>query len=146
MEQNNTLVLTPETWKEAVMFFGSNPQYIFRGQANVQWGLSTKIERICHQNNFPTSFLANRESVILREFQRRAHHYLSDLPDLDNKLEWYALIQHFGGATRLLDFTYSFYIAAFFAMEAAERDAAVWALDADYLYQHTTNTGLPRVC
>lgn len=31
--------------------------------------------------------------------------------------------------TRLLDFSHSFYIAAFFAMENATQDAAVWAID-----------------
>ena len=140
MTTNNTLVLVPDCWEDVVQYFGSNPQYIFRGQANAQWGLSTKIERICYQNNFPATFIANRESVILREFQRRAHHYITDPPEQNNKLEWYALIQHYGGATRLLDFTYSFYIAAYFAMESAESDAAVWALDTEYLYQHTNNT------
>jgi len=140
MTTSNTLVLVPDSWEDVIQYFGSNPRYIFRGQANAQWGLSTKIERICNQNNFPTAFIANRESVILSEFQRRAHHYIADPPEQNNKLEWYALIQHYGGATRLLDFTYSFYIAAYFAMESAEKDAAVWALDSDYLYQHTNNT------
>jgi len=46
-------------------------------------------------------------------------------------LEWLALIQHYGGPTRLLDFSYSFYLAAFFAMEKPKRReaAAIWAVN-----------------
>ncbi len=43
-----------------------------------------------------------------------------------------ALIQHHSGATRLLDFSYSFYVGAFFAVEESipEYDgAAIWAID-----------------
>jgi hypothetical protein len=38
-------------------------------------------------------------------------------------------MQHYGAPTRLLDFTYSIYIACYFAAETAESDAAVWAVD-----------------
>jgi hypothetical protein len=44
-----------------------------------------------------------------------------------------ALMQHYGAPTRLLDFTHSFYVAAFFAMEARPqnetKEAAIWALN-----------------
>ncbi len=68
---------------------------------------------------------------MLRQFERRAHHYLQALPRPANKLDWLSLIQHYGGPTRLLDFSHSFYIAAFFAVERAERDAAIWAVNLD---------------
>jgi hypothetical protein len=44
-------------------------------------------------------------------------------------IELLALIQHHGGPTRLLDFTYSFYVACFFALDKAEGDAAVWVMN-----------------
>jgi hypothetical protein len=42
-------------------------------------------------------------------------------------------MQHYGSPTRLLDFSHSFYVAAFFAMETAIDDAAVWAINYDLL-------------
>ncbi len=38
-------------------------------------------------------------------------------------------MQHYGGPTRLLDFTYSIYVAAYFATETATKDSAVWAIN-----------------
>jgi len=38
-------------------------------------------------------------------------------------------MQHHGAPTRLLDFDYSIYIAAYFALENADSDCAVWAVN-----------------
>ena len=38
-------------------------------------------------------------------------------------------MQHHGAPTRLIDFTWSPYVAAFFALERATGDAAVWAVN-----------------
>jgi hypothetical protein len=68
---------------------------------------------------------------MLNQFKRQAHHYVTDIPPYAiqyDQLEWLALMQHYGAPTRLLDFTYSFYVAAFFAIERASRDAAIWAV------------------
>lgn len=66
---------------------------------------------------------------MLHKFQRRAHHHIANPPDVERRLDWLALIQHHGGPTRLLDFTWSFYVASFFAAENADGDAAVWAVN-----------------
>jgi hypothetical protein len=53
------------------------------------------------------------------------------VPDLDDTLEWLALMRHHGAPTRLLDWTYSFFVAVYFACEEAKTNApcVVYALD-----------------
>jgi hypothetical protein len=60
------------------------------------------------------------EAWILYEFKREAHNYLAHLPDPANFLEWMALGRHYGMPSRLVDFTYSFFVAAYFAL--SQRD------------------------
>jgi hypothetical protein len=40
-----------------------------------------------------------------------------------------ALMQHYGAPTRLIDFTYSIQVAAYFATETTTGDSIVWAID-----------------
>lgn len=47
-------------------------------------------------------------------------------------MEWASIMQHHGAPTRLLDFTYSIYVAAYFALETADHDCAVWAVSAPW--------------
>jgi hypothetical protein len=119
-------------WVAAKAMFSRLSRYVFRGHASPDWSLATSLERTASRLQ-ARSHIREVESLILKEFQRRAHHYLSDVPAVGECLEWLALIQHYGGPTRLLDFTHSGYVAAFFAMENADGDAAVWAVDKDAL-------------
>lgn len=58
----------------------------------------------------------------LIRYRRTAHTVAQQLPDDDDWIGWMSLIQHYGGPTRLLDFTESIFVAAFFA--AASVNAA----------------------
>ena len=54
--------------------------------------------------------------------------FLGHVPEWEDDFQWLALMQHHGAPTRLLDFTWSPYVAAFLALERAVDDAAVWAI------------------
>ena len=60
--------------------------------------------------------------------------FLPDAPNEDKWMEWRALIRHYGGPARLLDWTYSFFVAVFLAMQEAKDDehCAVWAYNVDW--------------
>jgi hypothetical protein len=63
-----------------------------------------------------------------------AHNYLSDVRALSDDLRCLGLMQHHGAPTRLLDFTKSPFVAAFFALERAVTDAAVFAVNTPALW------------
>ena len=75
-----------------------------------------------------------RDSII-RRFKRQYHLYSSASPDFDDHVEWLAIMQHHGAPTRLLDITYSPYVALYFALEGyvAGEEAAVWCIDQKWL-------------
>src|SRR5215831_16215491 len=108
----------------------------FRGHGDAPQLLHASIERVASKPGIA-------EEYIEREFKRRAHHYLADLPNEDEDLEWLALMQHYGAPTRLLDWTRSAYVAAFFAADGASSPNAfaVWAVD-----QQAVNTRKLRPC
>ena len=70
----------------------------------------------------------------MRIFRRKAHVYLPDRTVLQDDLRCLAMMQHHGAPTRLLDFTKSPFVAAFFAFENAIDDAAVYALNTPRLW------------
>ena len=131
------------SWAEAVGLANAMQGWIFRGQSDYEWGLVTGIERAAERYGYPRDGIPDVEKYQVSEFRRQAHQYLTHLPDPGRKLEWLALIQHHGGPTRLLDFTASFYVAAFFAVEnaARDRDAAVWAVDLTLLREAALKIG-----
>lgn len=105
----------------------SDGQWIFRGQENAAWGLTSTLYRQLNGRKVRPQIWEEQERRAIRIFTRKAQLHLSSLPN--NLLEWLALMQHHGAPTRMLDFTYSAYVAAFFALDNAAADAAIWALN-----------------
>lgn len=58
---------------------------------------------------------------MLIHYKRTIHNFQSDLPRDNDWLEWMSLIQHFGGPTRLLDFSDSPAVGAYFASHDADK-------------------------
>jgi len=102
--------------------------WAFRGQGDARWPLYSSISRYLLEHRVDPAAWAEQEERILRIFRRKAHLYLAHVPAETDAFQWLALMQHHGAPTRLLDFTWSPFVAAFFALERATAPAAVWAL------------------
>lgn len=111
--------------------------WLFRGHKDSKYRLEPSVERAADGKSISWSAL---ELMILEEFKSKARTYIrpAELPSSDDTLGWLALMQHYGIPTRLLDFTYSPYVALYFAIRGRSKTegdspAAVWAIDSEAL-------------
>lgn len=133
-EENTFCEYTPSSWKEARELALDLCYWVFRGQSDSGWKLTTTLERAAQYSECEQRKIPHIEKYILKQFQRRASQYINDLPNNAALFEWLSLIQHHGGPTRLLDFTHSFYVACYFALERATGEAAVFCLNTPLLH------------
>jgi len=99
-------------------------RWAFRGQLSSKWNLHSSLDRAVEvTGKGPTSSFTTHtdravtEDRLLFRFKQQAHRYLQYLPDDEDLISWLALMQHHGVPTRLLDWTRSPYVAAYFAFE-----------------------------
>ena len=122
-------------WNEFVSLTSACNGWAFRGLPDADWQLRSSLSR------YLTSFVPDmatwrqREERALRIFRRKAHNYLPDASVLVDDIRCLALMQHHGAPTRMLDFTKSPFVAAFFALYRTTRSAAVYALDTPTLWR-----------
>jgi hypothetical protein len=108
------------SWQEELGRFRST--YAFRGMPVASFQLTTSLMSL--GSNYP-----QLESHLLRNFRKYAHR---DAVPGDSIWNWLAVAQHHGLPTRLLDWTYSPYVALHFAtadLVHFELDAIVWCVD-----------------
>jgi len=118
------------SWRPDLRRFRST--FAFRGQADVGADLKTSLARLGGN--------VDLESHLLRNFRKYAQR--ESVPG-DSIWNWLAVAQHHGLPTRLLDWTYSPYVAMHFATESVAEsrdDGVIWCVD--YLQ---TNRLLPDV-
>jgi hypothetical protein len=104
---------------------GRGAAHLFRGHEDAAYRLSTTLDR------YGGTRKRQAEDILLREFRRRMHQYLPSESIPGSDLVTLALMEHYGVPTRLLDVTRSPYVALYFAVRDALRDAdaAVWAFN-----------------
>ena len=108
------------SWHEALQRHRSD--FVFRGEARRDASLSTSLQRLGGD-------YAEVEPHLLRSFRKYARR--RDVPE-DTVWHWLALAKHHGLATRLLDWTYSPYVALHFATVdpvGFGEDGAIWLVD-----------------
>lgn len=132
------------SWRQFLEETSKLDQWAFRGQSKSGLPLYSSLSRRLMMLGSPADDWSIREKRAIRVFKRKAHVHISDHSILYNTLRCLAMMQHHGAATRLLDFTKSPFVAAFFALHSANSDAAVYALNTPALW-YLSPQGMPEL-
>lgn len=98
--------------------------FVFRG-ATQDWPLKPSLHRLRHTPDL----LPKIEKALLRSFKKYAHHEVKGTP---SDWKWLSIAQHHGLPTRLLDWTFSPFVALHFAtdkIEDMDKDGVIWMVN-----------------
>ena len=141
-----------ESWRdftdllESDFFNRQGVQLVFRGHRRFDWSLMPTLGRLT-TNGIVTEALAQAQ---LARFKRAVRGRLSDAAMVDEDDELWSVGQHHGLMTPLLDWTYSPYVALFFAFhkeDSKDEDKdnpyrAVYVLNKTFLAENEGETGI----
>jgi hypothetical protein len=129
--QRGILVRTLSSWRDFIKLMKdpreSPGTLIYRGQGNANWKVTSTLDRL--EKAFPRKpNLAGQNpeyfdvppvhrELQLRRFMEMARGRLASQIPTAGEDEWWALAQHHGMATPMLDWTYSPFVALYFAFE-----------------------------
>lgn len=110
--------------------------FVFRGHGKCDWHIQSSLERLIEryytsevqQRIYPSGF----EIDMLKDFQWKYPNYENiNIPKDDEIIEWLSIMQHYGCCTRMVDFTFSPYVAMFMAIDSSEgnNDCTIWCLN-----------------
>lgn len=140
-----------ESWREFAdllecnFFNRSDTQFVFRGHRRADWALMPTLARI-PRNNIITSDLANMQ---LERFKMAVRGRMRDvaLVEVGQEDELWSVGQHHGLMTPLLDWTYSPYVALFFAFQKEDSEdeldneyRAVYVVNKTFLKEYQDET------
>ncbi len=129
MNQNEYRVTSYNDLQEKIFEDSWNPtlgrfrsRYAFRGLSDSKYKLETTLIRLGGD-------YARLEHHLLRNFSKYAH---QSVVEKDSNWHWLSIAQHHGLPTRLLDWTYSPYVAMHFAtanIDKFDLDGVIWAVN-----------------
>lgn len=140
-----------ESWREFAdllecsFFNRPDTQFVFRGHRRADWALMPTLARI-PVNNIITSDLANMQ---LDRFKMAVRGRMKDaaLVEAGQEDELWSVGQHHGLMTPLLDWTYSPYVALFFAFQKEDSEdeldneyRAVYVINKSFLKEYQEET------
>ena len=145
MIENNDNDNKAKKWDDLIKILNKyNDSWLFRGQ-NRGIDLKPKLERIVE--NVRDKILNKMnilEKEILKEFRRKYRDIDSDLVDKDT-LYALSVIRHYEGPTRLLDASYSKFVAIFNALVNQpikgdkNNDVFIWLINQDWCLEKVNN-------
>ncbi|HLL93851.1 MAG TPA: FRG domain-containing protein [Spirosoma sp.] len=122
--------LYEDAWMPTLKRF--RPSLAFRGLPDVSFTLNTSLMRLGDD-------CARIEGHLLRNFKKYA---MRNVVERDSFWYWLSVAQHHGLPTRLMDWTFSPYVALHFVTAAHEwydRDGVIWCVDYKQVHQHLSN-------
>ena len=133
-----------DDFQKKVVARAGHAELVFRGQANAEWDLQTSIDRPSRIDT--TTAAANEyedrlrdEGELIKAFTTKAWRLLGALEQHYSdqqgpRVSRMAVMQHFGAPTRLLDWTHSPTVAAYFAcIDEDTKDGAIWWFNREIL-------------
>jgi len=130
-------------WLSRAVAAGIGTSVIYRGQAKSQWHLQPSLDRILPNNSAHSDRLPEEEKII-QQFCCQAFRFLGSLERsyIGNQglnTMRMMVMQHFLAPTRLLDWTYSPAVAAYFACNYhSDLDGTIWWIDAKAVENYCT--------
>lgn len=119
-------ITTEEALKNTFLCFSGN-YFVFRGQTDSSWTLKTLLERNIERLKLYSFNIGEYETSIIKD-------YVNNKKTEFTPIEIISDIQHYGGTTRLIDFTQNYKVALFFAFCDFPKDfSTVWAISKNNL-------------
>lgn len=125
--EDSITTLTFDSWIKCVDYMNRDKvldakSLVWRGHASEDWLLEPTLDRLIKKNGLPNTNAVREEH--LERFRYASRGRRGPNPPELKTAEWWALGQHHGLATPLLDWTTSPYVAAYFAFANPDVDQA----------------------